>query len=151
MGDYATAIAELSSPAKRGDGRAQYQLGLIYAQGQGVRKDGLTALMWFTCSAAQETGAMSREAAEWRDRIASGLGAGALSNVQNLAQWCPVKVSPQARKSYQGTKLPRRVSWIGRLFFAPGDSIVLGMVVLSDALRIPTLKKFATHFVVYFG
>ena len=96
MGDYATAIAELSSPAKQGDGRAQYQLGLIYAKGQGVKKDRLTALMWFTCSAAQETGAMSREAAEWRDRIASGPGAGALSNVQNLAQWCPAKVSRRA-------------------------------------------------------
>ncbi len=149
MGDYATAISELSSPAKQGDGRAQYQLGLIYAKGQGVKKDRLTALMWFTCSAAQETGAMSREAAEWRDRIASG--AGAISNVQNLAQWCPAKVSRRAQKSYQGTKLPRRVSWIGRLFFAPGDSIVLGMVVLSDAFRMPTLKKFATHFVIYFG
>ena len=151
MGDYATAISELRSPAKRGDGRAQYQLGLIYAKGQGVDKDRLTALMWFTCSAAQETGAMSREAAKWRDRIASGLGAGAVSNVQKLAQWCPAKVGPRPRKSYQGAKLPRRVSWIGRLFFAPGDSIVLGMVVLADAFRMPTLRKFATHFVVYFG
>ena len=151
MGDYATAISELRAPAKQGDGRAQYQLGLIYAQGQGVGKDRLTALMWFTCSAAQGTGAMSREAAEWRDRIASALGAGAVSNVQNLTQWCPAKVSRGAEKSYQGTKLPRRMSWIGRLFFAPGDSIVLGMVVLSDAFRMPALRNFATHFVVYFG
>ena len=52
-GDYATALREWKPLAEQGDASAQYNLGVMYANGKGVPQDGKTALKSFTLSAEQ--------------------------------------------------------------------------------------------------
>ena len=53
-GDYATALREWQPLAKQGQAVAQYNLGLLYANGQGVPKDDAQARQWYEKSANQE-------------------------------------------------------------------------------------------------
>jgi len=52
-GDYATALRESQPLAEQGNALAQYQLGLLYDNGQGVRKDDTQARQWYEKSAEQ--------------------------------------------------------------------------------------------------
>jgi TPR repeat protein len=52
-GDYATALREWQPLAKQGQAVAQYQLGLLSANGQGVPKDDAEARQWYEKAAAQ--------------------------------------------------------------------------------------------------
>ena len=52
-GDYATALREWQPLAKQGQALAQYNLGLLYANGQGVSKDDAQAQQWYEKAAAQ--------------------------------------------------------------------------------------------------
>jgi len=52
-GDFATALRELEPLAKQGDAKAQYGLGFMYSQGQGVPKDYKKAAKWYKLSAEQ--------------------------------------------------------------------------------------------------
>ena len=53
-GDYATALREWQPLAKQGDAVAQYHLGLLYANGQGVPKDDAQARQWYEKAAVQD-------------------------------------------------------------------------------------------------
>ena len=52
-GDYATALHEWQALAEQGHADAQYNLGLLYAKGQGVSKDDAQAQQWYEKAAAQ--------------------------------------------------------------------------------------------------
>ena len=52
-GDYATAMRELRPLAEQGLAAAQFNLGLLYANGQGVQKDDARARQWYEKAAAQ--------------------------------------------------------------------------------------------------
>jgi len=52
-GDYATALHEWQPPAEQGHADAQYHLGLLYANGQGVPKDDVQAWQWYEKAAVQ--------------------------------------------------------------------------------------------------
>ena len=52
-GDYATALREWQPLAKQGDAVAQYHLGLLYSNGQGVPKDDAQARQWYEKAAVQ--------------------------------------------------------------------------------------------------
>jgi TPR repeat protein len=52
-GDFKTAFAEFLKLAKAGDKLAQYNLGLMYANGQGVARSGKAAFDWTEKSAKQ--------------------------------------------------------------------------------------------------
>ena len=52
-GDYATALREWKPLAEQGYADAQYNLGQMYAKGQGVPQDYKTAVKWYTLSAEQ--------------------------------------------------------------------------------------------------
>ena len=52
-GDYATAIRELRPLAEQGDGDAQFNLGIMYDVGLGVRHDYAEALQWYRKAAEQ--------------------------------------------------------------------------------------------------
>jgi TPR repeat protein len=52
-GDYATALREWHPLAKQGQAVAQYHLGLLYANGQGVPKDDAQARQWYEKAALQ--------------------------------------------------------------------------------------------------
>lgn len=51
--DYATALREWQPLAKQGHAAAQYNLGLLYANGQGVPKDDAQARQWYEKAAVQ--------------------------------------------------------------------------------------------------
>ena len=53
QGDYATAIRELHPLAEQGLASAQFSLGLLYANGQGVPKDDGQARKWYEKAARQ--------------------------------------------------------------------------------------------------
>ena len=52
-GDYATALHEWRPLAEQGNARAQYYLGMLYSNGQGVPKDYVQARQWYEKSAVQ--------------------------------------------------------------------------------------------------
>jgi hypothetical protein len=52
-GDYVTALRLFRPLATRGDAKAQYNLGVMYRDGQGVMQDFADALKWFRSAAAQ--------------------------------------------------------------------------------------------------
>ena len=52
-GDYATALREWTPLAEQGDANAQFNLGLMYANGQGVPQDYKTAAKWYKLAAEQ--------------------------------------------------------------------------------------------------
>ena len=51
-GDYATALREWRALAKQGDAKAQYNLGLMYGNGEGVPQDYVQAHMWYNLAAS---------------------------------------------------------------------------------------------------
>jgi uncharacterized protein len=51
--DYATALHEWQPLAEQGQAVAQYQIGLLYANGQGVTKDDAKARQWYEKAAIQ--------------------------------------------------------------------------------------------------
>ena len=52
-GDYVTALREWTPLAEQGDASAQYNLGVMYGNGQGVPQDYKAALEWYTLAAEQ--------------------------------------------------------------------------------------------------
>lgn len=52
-GDYETALAEWTYLAERGSRNAQYNLGMMYAQGQGVPQNFAEAFRWYMMAAEQ--------------------------------------------------------------------------------------------------
>ena len=52
-GDYATALREWRPLAEQGESRAQFHLGLLYADGQGVPQDYVQARQWYEKAAVQ--------------------------------------------------------------------------------------------------
>jgi len=51
--DYVTALIKFKLSAAQGNAPAQYNLGLMYANGYGVTQDYVEAVRWFKLSAAQ--------------------------------------------------------------------------------------------------
>ena len=52
-GDFATALKEWTPLADQGHAKAQYNLGVAYANGEGVLQDYKTAVKWYILSAEQ--------------------------------------------------------------------------------------------------
>ena len=52
-GDYATALKEWQPLAEQGDADAQFNLGIMYANGEGVPKDDVEAARWWRLAAEQ--------------------------------------------------------------------------------------------------
>ena len=51
--DYATALSEWNPLAEQGNVSAQFNLGVMYAEGKGVPKGDTTSVKWFTLAAEQ--------------------------------------------------------------------------------------------------
>jgi len=69
--DYASVVASFRDDAYQGDARAQVILGVMYANGQGVRQDYVLAHMWFTRGAARGDASAQLNLG---DMYANGLG-----------------------------------------------------------------------------
>jgi TPR repeat protein len=54
-GDFATALREWKPLAEQGHARAQYNMGVMYENGQGVPQDNKTAVKWYRLAAEQNS------------------------------------------------------------------------------------------------
>jgi TPR repeat protein len=92
-GNYATALWLFRRQAERGDADAQFNLGTMYRDGQGVPQDYVQAYVWFTLAAtrfaASETEKRSK-AIKDREEVAANLTAEQIAEAQRLAhEWRP--------------------------------------------------------------
>jgi TPR repeat protein len=74
--------------ADQGNAHAQFNLGAMYANGQGVPQDYVRAHMWFNLSAAQG----EKNANKQRDLVAKRMTEAQIAEAQKLArEWKPTK------------------------------------------------------------
>ena len=85
------AVVWYTLAAEQGNVRALYNLGLMYAHGQGVLQDYVRAHMWFNNAAISG----NKLASENRDIIAKRMTPAKIAEAQDLAQEC-------VRKNYKG-------------------------------------------------
>ena len=76
--DYVTALREWVPLAEGGDADVQYNLGVMYDLGQGVRQDYMTAVRWYTLAAEQ-----GHAKAQYNLGIAYDLGEGVIQDDKN--------------------------------------------------------------------
>lgn len=87
-GDYATALAEFRPLADQGYANAQFNLGLMYANGRGVPQDHVLAHMWFSLAGV---GGLE-SSAKARDLTAKLMTREQIAEAQRLARvWKPTK------------------------------------------------------------
>ena len=77
----AARIAELRSDAEQSNAEAQYGLGNLYAEGQGVAQDYAMAYAWYNLAAAQG----NSEARDNRAEVTAKLDTASLAEAQKLS------------------------------------------------------------------
>ena len=85
-GDYATALREWRPLAEQGDASAQYNLGLLYTNGQGVPQDFVQAYKWYYLASASG----DKVSTQLREYLAKKMTPTQIVEAQELAQvWKP--------------------------------------------------------------
>ncbi len=85
-GDYATALRIFRQLADQGYASAQFNLGVMYGNGQGVTQDYVRAHMWYSLAAARG----QKDAGKWRDNLAEKMTPAQIAEAQRLArEWKP--------------------------------------------------------------
>jgi TPR repeat protein len=88
-GDYVKAEKLLRPLAKHGDALAQFNLGFMYANGQGVPQDYVLAYMWADVAAADTTDSEFRKQyTGLRDSLARKMTARQITKAQKLERKC---------------------------------------------------------------
>ncbi len=92
-GDYATALREWRPLAEQGDASAQFNLGVMYENGQGVPQDYVQAHMWLNLAASRFPPGEDRDqSVKNRDHVAKRMTPAQISEAQRLArEWRPKK------------------------------------------------------------
>jgi len=90
-GDFATALELFRSLAEKGNASAQFNLGLMYAQGRGVPQDFVHAHMWSNLAASKLRGDDAQVAAQRRDIIERGLSTAQVARAQEMARQCEAR------------------------------------------------------------
>jgi TPR repeat protein len=86
-GDYAAALREWTPLAEQGDAEAQFNLGVMYFEGQGDLQDYVTAHMWANIAAVNG----SEMAPELRNAIAKRMTPAQIHAAQKRAKDCVAK------------------------------------------------------------
>jgi TPR repeat protein len=85
-GNYEAAFTAYRKAAEQGDAYAQFNLGLMYAKGQGVPQDYVHAHKWFNLSAVGG----GKDAVKNRDTAAGLMTPAQIAEAQKLArEWKP--------------------------------------------------------------
>jgi uncharacterized protein len=90
--DYAQALIWYRKAAEQGDARAQFGLGLMYADGHGVPQDYVRAHMWFNIAAGAQgaSDASVRDSVKWRDLVATRMTPAQIAEARRMAsEWKP--------------------------------------------------------------
>jgi hypothetical protein len=86
-------ISDLKRKAEQGNAEAQFKLGVLYVEGDGVPQDDVRAYiayMWSSLAAAS-TGDQQKSAANNRDKVARRMTPAQITEAQRLAQQCQVR------------------------------------------------------------
>jgi TPR repeat protein len=86
-GDFATALREYTLAAEQGNATAQYNLGLMSYDGDGVPQDYVYAHMWGNISASNG----NENGAKLRDLVAKEMTPSQIEKAQDLARECVAK------------------------------------------------------------
>ena len=86
-GDYAAALREWTLLAEQGDAVAQFNMGVMYFEGQGVLQDYVSAHMWANIAAVNG----SEMAPELRNAIAKRMTPAQIHAAQKRAKDCVAK------------------------------------------------------------
>jgi TPR repeat protein len=81
-GDFATALKEWQPLAEQGEANSQYNMGLLYARGQGVAQDYKQALGWYEKAAEQGV-----PAAEYNLGVMYANGQGVAASPEQAEKW----------------------------------------------------------------
>jgi TPR repeat protein len=81
-GDFATALKEWQPLAEQGEANSQYNMGLLYARGQGVAQDYKQALGWYEKAAEQGV-----PAAEYNLGVMYANGQGVAADPEQAEKW----------------------------------------------------------------
>ena len=81
-GDFATALKEWQPLAEQGNASAQYNLGLMYSNGDGVLKNNSEAFKWYRLSAEQGNASAQNNLGFMYNR-----GNGVLKDTSEAAKW----------------------------------------------------------------
>lgn len=95
-GDYARAIHDLQPLAEKGNGDAEYYVGLMYANGQGVLKNDATALNWLLQSAGNGNAKAQQKLA---DIYAYGKGVAENDAIAAYWRWRAAATTAQTAKN----------------------------------------------------
>ena len=79
-------IDALRARAEQGDAEAQFNLGVMYATGEGVPQDDVQAHLWFNLAASRLTGEQREIAVRGRDNVADRMTPEDRSEAQRLAR-----------------------------------------------------------------
>ena len=79
-------VTEVRAKAEQGDAEAQFNLGVMYANGEGVPQDDVTAYMWYNLAASRSTGEVRDRAVQTRDLAETRLTASQRAEAQRLAR-----------------------------------------------------------------
>ena len=74
-------IEQLRQAAEQGDARAQYNLGVMYANGEGVPEDYVKAYAWMNLAAAQG----QKDAVKSKDRLRPKMTSAQVAEAQKLS------------------------------------------------------------------
>jgi len=84
--NYQEAVKRSRKAAAQGNATTQYNLGLMYANGQGVPQDFVQAHMWYNLAAAKGY----KNARKVRDNLAKQMTPAQIAEAQKLArEWKP--------------------------------------------------------------
>ena len=113
-GDYLQAQEELRPMAESGDVQAQYQMGVMSAEGLGVEKDVTAAEEWFRRAAAQGSLPAKRSLERLHSapaRVAWQMNAATAADRQVSAKSVGIKKIERATRVENGEPKTKRVSW----------------------------------------
>ena len=84
--DYAEGARWLRTAAEQGQRFAQFNLGVLYASGNGVAQDNASAYLWFSLAASRATGDERADYLSYRDRVAPLLTPQQIADAQHRAR-----------------------------------------------------------------
>ncbi len=134
-GDYMRAFAELEAAAQAGNTDAQYYLGLMYANGQGVAKDENLAGQWLSC-AATGSGENRSEAERLRNQLSGHSGLLPDDLQCGLAQASDRQLSEQAREVLYDLVCD---GWMEMVVYMPADLMAYLMISAAETFNQPWL------------
>ena len=91
QGDFATALRGFRSYVEQGDASAQLNLGVMYANGEGVPEDTVNAYAWFSIAAARG----NTSAKEFKELVTGLMVRSQIAEAQKLSrEYWPLYVLP---------------------------------------------------------